>query len=60
MPRRTALVIDRLGKDLDRLFKMCNRHFTLKTVLILADQLVRLAPPHPRPTLTSCGVAGPA
>jgi hypothetical protein len=44
-----ALVIDRLGKDLDRLFKMCNRHFTLKTVLMLADQLVSLhvllAPP---------------
>jgi hypothetical protein len=35
------IVIDRLGTDLDRLFKMCNRHFSLKTVLMLADQLVR-------------------
>jgi casein kinase I homolog HRR25 len=45
-----APVIDRLGKDLDRLFKMCNRHFTLKTVLMLADQLVRVVfMPHPYP-----------
>jgi hypothetical protein len=36
----SIIVIDRLGKDLDKLFKMCNRHFTLKTVLMLTDQLV--------------------
>jgi hypothetical protein len=37
-----VLVIDRLGTDLERLFKMCNHHFSLKTVLMLADQLVRI------------------
>jgi len=35
-----VLIIDRLGADLERLFKMCNRHFSLKTVLQLADQLI--------------------
>jgi hypothetical protein len=37
-----VLVLDRCGPDLERVFKMCNRHFTLKTVLMLADQLVRV------------------
>jgi len=35
-----AMVIDRLGQSLDDLFVCCDSRFMIKTVLLLAEQLV--------------------
>ena len=36
------LVLDRLGSSLEDLLKYCDGRFSLKTVLLIADQIVKL------------------
>lgn len=58
-----VLVIDLLGPNLEDLFDMCGRKFTIKTVCMVAKQMVRLisalsACPHPVRRLPICRLNG--
>jgi len=40
--KSNLLIMDLLGPSIEDLFAMCNRKFSMKTVLMLADQFVSL------------------
>lgn len=42
LTRYQVLVLDLLGPNLEDLFDMCGRKFTIKTVCMLAKQMVRI------------------
>lgn len=53
-----VMVLDLLGPSLEDLFNFCNRKFSLKTVLMLADQLVSAVLLLMKPEVILFGAAG--